>query len=150
MDVQGITSGKFLISRKEATRLLISSSFPDNMNKKAQAGQVTLREIIIGFGFLEGLWLAVGINPEAEILKAFTEVLVDLGTGAGYVFLLKILPILIFIGTLALIYSLGGKLGLIAVGCAFLGGLLILVTPILSVILIIVALVIGSIAEGYP
>ena len=118
------------------------------MNKKAQVQEVTLRELITGFGFIEGLWLAVGINPEAEILKAFTGLLIDLKAGAGYIFLLNILPIIAFIGTLFLIYYLGGKLGLAAVACAFLGGLLILITPILSVILIIVGLGIGSIAEN--
>jgi len=117
------------------------------MNKKAQAEELTLRELITGFGFLEGIWLAIGINPDAEILRAFTSILFDLEAGANYIFLLNILPVIVFIGTLFLIYHLGGKLGLIAVTCAFFGGLLILVTPILSVILIFVGLGIGSIAE---
>jgi hypothetical protein len=118
------------------------------MNKKVQVQEVTLRELITGFGFIEGLWLAVGINPEAEILKAFTGLLIGLRVGAGYIFLLNILPIIAFIGTLLSIYYLGGKLGLVAVACAFLGGLLILITPMLSVILIIVGLGIGSIAKN--
>ena len=61
------------------------------MNKKAQARELTLRELIIVFGFLEGLWLAVGVNPEAEIIKAFTGVLADLEVGAGYIIFLNIL-----------------------------------------------------------
>jgi hypothetical protein len=116
------------------------------MNKKAQAAEITLRELIVGFGFLEGLWLAVGINPEAEVISAFTGMLVELQASAGYIILLKILPIIAVIGTLVLIYHLGGKLGLVAVGCAFLGGVLILVSPIISIILILIALGLGSIA----
>jgi len=117
------------------------------MNRKAQLREITLRELIVGFGFLEGLWLAVGINPENEILKAFTSVLIELKASGWYIFLLNILPIIATVGTLFLIYQLGGRLGLVAVGCAFFGGLLMLISPIISIILIIIAIIVGKIAE---
>ena len=91
--------------------------------------ELTLKEIITGFGFVEGLWLAIGINPEAEVLKAFTKILTDLGVDSGSLFLLKILPVIFLIATVLTVYRIGGILGLVAVGCAFLGGLLILLSP---------------------
>ncbi len=116
------------------------------MSRKSKT-EVTLKELITGFGFLEGLWLAVGINPEAEILNAFTNILVNLGVDTGSIFLLTILPIIILIVTILTVYSVGGKLGMIAVGCAFLGGLLILFSPIVTIVLLLAGLVLGSIAE---
>lgn len=90
--------------------------------------------------------MAVGINPQAEILKEFTSILADLEVGVVYIFLLKILPIIALIVNLFLVYQHGGKLGLAAVASAFLGGILILINPILSVIFLIVGLFTGKFA----
>lgn len=109
--------------------------------------EVTLKELITGFGFLEGLWLAVGINPEAEILKALTNIMVNLGVDAGSIFLLQILPVIVLLVTIFTVYKVGGILGMVAVGCAFLGGLLILISPIVTIILLLAGLVLGGIAE---
>ena len=117
------------------------------MNRRFQSRGITLRELIIGFGFLSGIWLAVGINPTAEIFNAFTNILSKLEINIGYIFLLQILPIISFLIFMFLIYLRGGKLGLVAVVCAFVGGLLILTTPIISVIFLFVGLGIGHFAR---
>ena len=117
------------------------------MRRRYRSRGMSLRELIIGFGFLSGIWLAVGIDPTSEILGAFTDILNNLEINIGYIFLLQVLPILLFIFFMILIYRRGGKLGLVAVACAFLGGLLILTIPILSVILLFSGLGIGHFAR---
>ncbi len=117
------------------------------MSKKSLIKNLTLRELITSFGFFEGFWLAIGIDPEAKILGALTKVLIKFHAGPTYILLLKILPIIILIGTLFLIHHLGGKLGFIAVILAFFSGLLILNSPLIAICLFLMALYIGNIAE---
>ena len=117
------------------------------MRRRFRSRGLSLRELIIGFGFLSGIWLAVGINPTAEILGTFTDILNKLEVNIGYTFLLQVLPIILFLVFMCLIYSRGGKLGLVAVACAFIGGLLILTIPILSVILLFSGMGIGHFAR---
>ncbi len=119
-----------------------------NLSENSKAREVTLKELITGFGFVEGIWLAVGVNPESEVLNALTDILVNLGVDTGSIFLLQILPIIVLLGTIFTVYSVGGKLGMVAVGCAFVSGLLILVSPIVTVVLLLAALVLGGIAEN--
>lgn len=114
----------------------------------SKARKITLKELITGFGFVEGIWLAVGINPESEVLNALTNILVNQGVDTGSIFLLQILPIIVLLGTIFTVYIVGGKLGMIAVGCAFVSGLLILFSPIVTIILLLAALVLGGIAEN--
>ncbi len=100
-----------------------------------------MKEFVIGFGFLSGLWIAVGVNPEAEIINAFAEVIKELGSSLGFIFYLISLIVLIL--SLLSAYRLGGNLGLIAIGFAFAGGLLIIVLPPLGIILVIIGIVMG-------
>lgn len=43
------------------------------MNKK-ETSEDLAKELIIGFGFLEGLWIYAGLNPMSEIAKAFSSI----------------------------------------------------------------------------
>jgi hypothetical protein len=96
---------------------------------------------IVGLGFLSGLWIAVGINPGA----IFSSVL----AGAAD-FLVPGPALLIWLGAalclgfaLAVAYDRRGLFGLSTVGLGFLGGSLILVSPVPAVILLAVGLVLG-------
>jgi len=108
------------------------------------SGEIFIREFVIGLGFLSGLWISIGINPESEIIKAFAQVLKELGSNLGFLF--YIIPIIVFIGSIFVAYQQGGKLGLFAIGAGFLGGLLIVPASILGVIFVIVGFVLGLIA----
>ncbi len=101
------------------------------------------KQLVIGFGFIEGLWIAAGTNPENEIIKSFIKIFQDLGVSPIYIFIMKVLPIIALIVTLFLIYEKGGKLGLIAVSLAFLGGILFLNFTIIGLILTAIGVVIG-------
>lgn len=100
----------------------------------------------IGLGFLSGLWIAVGIDPQAEIFKAFDTILKTLNPDSGFGFLFFVIPIIILICLILGTYFMGGKLGLIAVTFGFLGGLLILASPLISIILLFLGMGLGVIA----
>lgn len=103
-----------------------------------------MNRFMVGFGLFEGLWLAVGINPESQIIKAFTGVLRDLDVGIGYIFLLNILPVLALIGTLTVIGQFGGRFALATTFVAFLSGLFLVLSPTFGAILFIAALIMAS------
>jgi hypothetical protein len=112
------------------------------MNKR----EYFLDEFVIGLGFLSGLWIAIGVDPEAEIFKAFSTIINTLNPNSGFNILFFVMPILILMGSILGAYFMGGKLGLVAVVCGFIGGLLILISPIISLIILIVGILIGKIA----
>ena len=79
-----------------------------------------VQEFVLVFGFLNGLWISSGVNPEAEILKAFTDLVPEMST----LFFWGI-TITLTIGTIWSAYVVGKWLGLVAVLAAFLGGVFI-------------------------
>lgn len=111
-------------------------------------GQLTLKEIIYTAGWLEGIWIAFGVNPDKILFDSLAKVVVSLGAGPGSVLLLKLLPLLLLVLSVVIAYHLGGKLGLIAIGVAFIGGLLVNVAPIVCVLLLFMGLALGAFAEG--
>ena len=113
------------------------------MDKKAE---YFVNEFVIGLGFLSGLWVAVGIDPQAEIFKTFATIIKTLNPNSGFGLLFFILPIIILICLILLTYFMGGKLGLVAVVFGFVGGLLILVSPWISMILLFIGMGLGIIA----
>lgn len=50
------------------------------MNKR----EYFLYEFVIGLGFLSGLWIAIGVDPEAEIFKAFSTIINTLNPNSGF------------------------------------------------------------------
>ena len=77
-------------------------------------------EFVNLFGFLNGLWIYAGVNPESEILRAFT----DLVPGMSSV-LFWLVTITCAVATIAAAYTFGKWLGLVAILAAFLGGVFI-------------------------
>ena len=79
-----------------------------------------LQEIIVTFGFLNGLWIYAGVNPETEILKAFTDLVPEMSTLLfwGGIIILTVFP-------LVTTYLIGKWWGILAVFLAFLGGIFI-------------------------
>ncbi|HZK60604.1 MAG TPA: hypothetical protein VFC41_00920 [Anaerovoracaceae bacterium] len=37
-------------------------------------GKSFVNEFVLGFGFISGLWIHAGINPESELIKAFAVI----------------------------------------------------------------------------
>ena len=87
------------------------------------AGRAFVKEFVLGFGFISGLWIYIGINPETEILKTFAEIAHQLDPNSGFIFWL--IPFLMLIASTIGTFALGGKIGVVAVFLAFMGGVFI-------------------------
>lgn len=113
------------------------------MDKKAE---YFINEFVIGLGFLSGLWIAVGIDPQAELFKALNTFLNYVNPESRLGILFFLVPIVILFCSIIGAYFLGGKLGLIAVAFGFLGGLLFLASPLISIFVLFLGMVLGIIA----
>ena len=103
-----------------------------------------IRSLVIGFGFLNGVWLAIGINPQDELIKFLQPLLIGLHPIMKTLFI--VLPTIILIGTiitLLSIYKKGGVLGSLAVIMGFVAGALVLINYVLSAGLLLIALILG-------
>jgi len=99
-------------------------------------------EFVVGFGFFSGLWICIGVNPETEFIKAFTDVVNQLAPQWGFIFWL--IPVVVTLGSVVGAYFMGGWFGLGAVGLAFLGGCFI--TNPVGIWLLIIGMLIGFFA----
>ena len=106
--------------------------------------QAFLKESVVLFGFLNGLFLAIGVNPGRTILAVVAEMADSLTGGNGAVRLvLTLLPLVLLVVALYLIHKRAGWLGFVAVGVAFLAGLWLLAEPVTGVVLLAAALGLG-------
>jgi len=95
---------------------------------------------------LNGLWIAIGINPETEILKALSDVIKLFANELSFFFWL--IPIIMIAGAIFSSYMVGGKLGLWAVLIAFVSGISIVKFTNFGVLLFIIAIVMGFFAPS--
>jgi len=116
------------------------------MAKKSRA---YIWQFVIGFGFLSGIWTAIGIDPEEVILNL-------LGTVAGSILqdptirqIFIVLPTLLFLFSVYSAYKKGRILGLVAVVVAYLAGLSVLVSLGTTIFLLLLAIFIGYLATTW-
>lgn len=105
------------------------------------------RKFIVGFGFINGLWFAIGFTPSDELIKFLQPILSGIHPWLKTLFL--VLPLILMISTIItylLIFRKGGIIGAGAVVLGFIAGALIFKSIILSFILLIVAYIIGLIS----
>ena len=98
------------------------------------------KELIIGFGFLEGLWIYAGMNPMTEIANALSALVPEGTSFFGWQF-----SLILFLATLfqiGLVYSYGGMWGILALILAYFGGIFI-GTGYLGFALIFIAIPLG-------
>ena len=85
-----------------------------------------VQAFVIGFGFLSGLWIHVGVNPESEIAKAILSALEEFDSGIADLlglWLLFVVPIIGAIGTMGVAYNLRGWLGVVSIALGFWGAI---------------------------
>lgn len=114
------------------------------MKRKIKKSNLFFRQTIILFGFLQGFWIAIGINPRDIILGYLYPFFQRLGYYAVLVF--GLLPMLMLFLGFYLVYKKGRKKGVIAVFFGFIAGIFALVSPILSIFLLFIAWSIGYFA----
>lgn len=109
--------------------------------------QVFLKESVVLFGFLNGLFVGIGVNPAATVLGVVEETLTSLTGGNGLVLLaLTLLPLVLVGLALYLIWKRGGWLGFVAVAFAFVSGLWLLVAPAAATAMLLAAFLLGYVA----
>lgn len=110
------------------------------MNGKSQnLPEMLVKELIFGFGFLEGLWIHFKINPLSEIVLALSKLAPE---GMFSFWWFNLIMILLAIAQILLVYQFGGVIGWLALLLAFLGGIFIEV-KMSGIILIIIAFFLG-------
>lgn len=104
-----------------------------------------LKEAVIGFGFLSGIWTHLGFDPETFVREILESLLVnaDPGHAVWIKLLFRYVPLALTLLALILIYRRAGFWGYVATGIAYLAGLWF---TLLSIPLLLVALLIGYFA----
>lgn len=105
-----------------------------------------IRMFVIGLGFMSGFWIAVGVNPEAVITNAFAEAANSILADSGI--LVWLVPIVALVVSVFGAFSTGGWLGLIAVGIAFIGGVVFIKYTVASLVIVGVAIMLGFVASN--
>jgi hypothetical protein len=105
-----------------------------------------LREYVILLGFLSGLSMAIGFDLQASIWKGAGAALEAAFGVAGIGTLFLVLPTLLLVYSVWQAYRRGGVVGLGAVFCGFLGGLLLITSPWHAAALIGMAVVLSVVA----
>jgi hypothetical protein len=105
-----------------------------------------IRESVIGLGFFSGLWTSIGINPQTILLNmaesSTDAVLHDPSVRLFFV----ILPTILLLFSVITAYRRGKLMGLFSVIIAYAGGLSILNSPVFSVFLLVIAVIVGFFA----
>ena len=91
------------------------------------AGQIIAKEGVISIGFLSGLWIYIGLDPNFLLIEKFAEALGNVnpesaGNIVAFYYLISAIGLII---SLIFIYLLGGIFGLFSVFLAFIGGIFI-------------------------
>ncbi len=108
-----------------------------------------LKSSVVGFGFLSGLWVHLGFDPQTFVFELLQKILLKFepqyADTIKAVFLA--LPIIITCTAVLLAFRRGGWFGLAAVSLAFLAGLWL---DGRSIPLILLAIVIGFFSAKKP
>lgn len=114
----------------------------------AKRSRTYIWKFTIGLGFLSGLWTAIGIDPEEVILNL-------LGTVTGEIYpdptlrqLFILLPLILLALSVLGAYKKGKVLGLASVLIGYMAGLSILIALWTSFLLLLAAIVTGSLATS--
>ncbi len=107
-----------------------------------------LWQFVIGFGFLSGLWTAIGINPENVIIAALGSAVTAQVSDPAIRAFIVFLPTLILIVSVIGAYRHGRVPGLVAVLVAYVAGLVILSAVLVGLAVLCVAVLIGFYSTG--
>ena len=105
-----------------------------------------INQLVVGFGFFNGLWFSLGINPQQEIITFLKPILSGISPWVQTLFI--ILPTLLTISTiltLIKIYHKGRLLGAGAVALAFLAGALVLTQWMIAIVILLIAAMLASV-----
>ena len=107
-----------------------------------------ITDFVVGFGFINGLWIAAGVDPESEIIKAFQQAILQNDPNNPFIILFPIIPYLVLLATLLAMFKLGGLVGFIMVFFGFLAGALLLVSNGYSIFILVLVLILTPLFIG--
>ncbi|APH38227.1 hypothetical protein [Methanohalophilus halophilus] len=107
--------------------------------------ELFIREFIVGLGFVSGLWIAVGINPESLIIEQLVKIGNTLTPKHNFGFLL-ILPSITTLISIISAWFYGGVLGMIAILLAFISGILIIHFTMIASVFLMLSLLLASLS----
>lgn len=106
-----------------------------------QAGKIFVQEFVLAFGVLSGIYKAVGVDPIAEVIKAFISIAPEL----WIIDILNYLPLITLLLTFTAVLVTAGLLGIFPIFLGFIGGLMLVYNPIIGLFIIAVSAVLGFI-----
>lgn len=114
-------------------------------------GERFVQECVIGFGFLNGIFFAVGVDPEGMLIQSLINLLSKLNPDSVGLLaaVFAIVSVLFLVMMIWGAYNTGGVLGLFAVLLAFFGGVILLTFAAVGMVLLIVAVILGFIAPEF-
>ena len=105
-------------------------------------------QVVLGFGFLSGLWTAIGIDPEDILLSALKNTADAVYPSPTLRYLFLLLPTLLLIVSIFGAYKDGKLLGLVSVFAAYISGLLIFTRTDLAIIFLCSAVLLGLLSTN--
>jgi hypothetical protein len=114
----------------------------------ARRSKTYLWQVVIGFGFLSGVWTAIGIDPEEVLLNLLGTAIAAAYPDPTIRSLFLVLPTLLLLLSAYQAYRKGKIPGIIAVILAYTAGLSILVSLTTTLILLAAALIVGYFATN--
>lgn len=114
----------------------------------AKKSSLFIRQSVIGFGFISGVFTAIGIDPEEAIIALAGSAVTAFYPDPGLSWLFVILPTILLLISVATAYRLGGVLGLASVVVAFFAGLAVFTSLYSAAVLLIIAVATGCIATN--
>ena len=100
-------------------------------------------QFVIGFGFLSGLWTALGISPENILINALGSVVTTQYSDPGLRAFFLLLPTIILVISVIGAYMNGRIPGLAAVLLAYVAGLVILSHLVAGLVILCLAVAVA-------
>ncbi len=114
----------------------------------AKKSSLFIRQSVIGLGFLSGLFLAIGADPQDEIIRVIGSSVHTVYPDPQVSYLFYILPAVLLLVSVTAAYLKGGVLGLFSVFIAYFSGLSVLVSLPLALALVAIAVLFGYLATS--
>lgn len=115
------------------------------MGKKSS---IFIRQFVIGLGFLSGIFTAIGIDPQQEVITIVGAAVASVHPDPEISYLFFVLPTILLMISLIAVYRKGKVLGLASVLVAYCAGIVILGSLVISLLLLTGAAVLGLVATN--
>jgi predicted branched-subunit amino acid permease len=109
---------------------------------------IFIRQFVIGLGFLSGIFTAIGIDPQQEVITIIGGAIASVYPDPQISSLFLVLPTILLIISLIAAYRKGKVLGLASVLVAYCAGIVILGSLVISLLLLAGAVVLGLVATN--